>query len=97
MDYKARGHKVELLGQETVEGVAAFKIKLTAKEDGKWTNYYINTKDYTLLKSETERDIQGQVVIIESWYSDLKEVNGVKFFMTRTLKIARRSVPDNNL
>jgi hypothetical protein len=88
MDYKARGHQVELLGQETIGGIKTHKIKLTNKDDGKVTTYYINASDYTLIKSEAEREMQGQTVTVESWYSDLKEVNGLKFPMSRIQKIA---------
>ena len=87
IDYKARGHKVELLGQSDVEGIKTYKIKLTFKEDNKVTTYYISNSDYTLIKSESEREMQGQTVNVESFYSDLKEFNGVKFFMTRTQKL----------
>jgi hypothetical protein len=87
MDYKARGHKVELQGQEKVEGVNTFKIVLTAKEDGRVTNYYISTTDYTLIKSSTDREVQGQTVTLESFYSDLKTINGVKIFMARDQKM----------
>jgi hypothetical protein len=87
MDYKARGHQVELQGQVDVEGKKAFKIKLTAKDDGRVTYYYINSTDYLMLKSETDREMQGQTVTVEMLYSDLKEFNGAKFFMTKTQKI----------
>ncbi|HLG39257.1 MAG TPA: hypothetical protein VI461_06290 [Chitinophagaceae bacterium] len=87
MDYKARGHRAELLGQADVEGIKTYKIKLTFKEDGKNTIYYISTSDHTLIKSESEREIQGQTVNVESYYSDLKNFNGTKFFMTRMQKM----------
>jgi hypothetical protein len=87
MDYKARGHQVELQGQEDVEGIKTFKIKMTGKDDNKVTTYYINASDYSLLKSATEGDMQGQKATIETWYSDVKVINGLKFFMTRTQKI----------
>jgi hypothetical protein len=83
MDYKARGHKVELVGQEDVGGVKAFKIKLTAKEDGKETLYYLNTSDHTLIKAVSDREMMGQTMTVESWFSDLKEINGMKFYMSR--------------
>ena len=87
MDYKARGHTVELQGQQDVEGIKAWKIKLTDKEDGRVTYYYVSTSDYTLIKSETEREIQGQKANFETWFSDLKDFNGIKFFMKRTQKM----------
>ena len=87
MDYKARGHQVELVGQETVEGIKTHKIKLTSKDDGKASFYYISAADYTMVKSEAEREFQGQTVNVETFFAKLKDVNGVKFAMTRDSKI----------
>jgi hypothetical protein len=87
MDYKARGHQVEMQGEENVDGVKAFKIKLTNKDDGKPTTYFLTIADYTLIKSVSTRAIQGQEVEVETYYSDIKEFGGVKFFMSRSLKI----------
>jgi hypothetical protein len=87
LDYKARGHAVELAGDEMVDGVKASKIKLTNKDDGKVTTYYISSKDNTLIKSVTTKDVRGQQTEITSVYSDPKEFGGVKFFMTRSMQM----------
>ena len=87
MDYKARGHKVELQGQEDAEGIKCYKIKLTNKDDNKVTTYFISLADNMLIKSVITRDIQGQEMEIENYASDLKEFNGIKFPMTRTQKV----------
>ena len=88
MDYKARGFDVVLEGKETIEGIETYKIKLTNKEDGRVTYYSISTKDYTMIRSVTSREIQGQSMDVEAWYSDLKDIgNGIKFFMSRDSKI----------
>jgi hypothetical protein len=86
-DYKNRGHKIELLGQEDVEGVKCFKIKLTTKDEGIVTNYFVNAADYTLIKLNAHREMQGQDMETETFYADLKEFNGIKFFMTRIQKM----------
>jgi hypothetical protein len=86
-DYKARGYEVVLTGQEDVEGKKAFVIKLTDKERNKVVTYYINASDYLLIKSVTDRQFQGQTIMVESWFSDLKEINGVKFYLTRIQKV----------
>jgi len=83
MDYKSRGHLAELMGESDVNGIKAFKIKLTGKEDNKITTYYLSTVDYSLLKSVANTEIQGQEFEVETFYSDVKEFNGVKFSMTR--------------
>ena len=87
MDYKARGHQVELQGQEDVEGVKCYKIKLTSKDDGKVTTYFISVSDNMPIKSVGSRDMQGQTLDVETFYSDFKEYNGLKFVMTKTQKI----------
>jgi opacity protein-like surface antigen len=87
MDYKNRGHKIETAGQEDVEGIKCFRINLLNKDDNKTTNYYISTADYTLIKSITPREMQGQTVDVETFYSNFKEINGLKFAMTRTQKV----------
>ena len=87
MDYKNRGHKVEFAGQEDVEGVKCFKIKLTNKDDNKVSSYYISSSNYMLVKSVGLRDMQGQQMEVETFYSDFKDINGLKFAMSRSQKM----------
>ena len=87
MDYKARGHKVELQGQEDVEGVKTYKIKLTNKDDNKVTTYFISVTNNTIVKSVSTRQLQGQDIEIETFYSDIKDFNGLKFPMLRIQKM----------
>lgn len=87
MDYKARQHIVELQGEEIVDGKATSKIKLIAKEDGRITYYYITKTDNTLIKTVTNREMQGQQVEMETSYSNLKDFAGLKFSMSITQKM----------
>lgn len=87
MDYKSRGDQVELQGQEDVETVKCYKIKLTRKDDGKVSTYFINASDYLPLKLVESKELQGGEVEIENYYSDYKDFNGLKFAMTRVQKI----------
>jgi len=63
MDYKNLGHTVELVGKEKVEGKDAYKIKLTSKDDGRVTTFFINVTDYGLAQNgrypRSERAIDG--------------------------------------
>ncbi len=94
MDYKNRGHQVELLGQEDVDGVKTFKIKLTSKEDARITTYFISTINNLLVKSITKREIAGTEYDAETFYSDIKEVNGLKFCMHFIQKIEGNAFQD---
>jgi hypothetical protein len=87
MNYKASGNTVELEGQEDVEGVKCYKIKLTRKDDGKVSTYYIGASDYLPVKYVESKALQGQEFEIESYFSDYKDFNGMKFSMTRTQKV----------
>lgn len=86
-DYKNRGHQLESAGQEDVDGVKCFKLKLTHKDDGKITFYFINAADFVLIKAASKREMQGEEVDVETYYSDLKEFNGIKYFMSRIQKM----------
>lgn len=92
MDYKARGHQVELLGQEDVNGVKAYKIKLTSKDDSKVTTYFISTVDNMLLKSIAKREIAGNEYDAESFYSDFRTIEGVKICYQFVSKIEGKTL-----
>ncbi|HEV7780611.1 MAG TPA: hypothetical protein VGO58_05060 [Chitinophagaceae bacterium] len=78
MDYKSRGHKVELMGQEDVKGINTYKIKLTTKDD-KVTFYFINMKTGLLSKSATKLETASAEYDIDFFYSDFRELNGLTF------------------
>jgi hypothetical protein len=87
MDYKSRGHQVELLGQEDVGSAKAYKIKLTNKDDGKVTTYFIDATSSLVIKSKGKVELQGAEVEVETSFSDYKDFGGLKFTMSRTQTI----------
>jgi hypothetical protein len=87
MDYKARGHEAILVTPESIDGNSVHVIRLTNKEDGKLTTYYIDTKTSLLVKSVTTREIMGQETEIETFFLDTREINGLKFSMHRIQKM----------
>jgi outer membrane lipoprotein-sorting protein len=78
VDYKAKGHQVELLGKESVEGAECYKLKLTRK-GGDIVYIYIDTDSNLEIKAEGKRTIRGTEVEYESSLGDYKEVGGVMF------------------
>ena len=77
IDYAKKGHKVELLGKDEVEGTEVFKLKLT-KKDGKEIIFYLDTENFIDLKTETTRVRKdGKEIKSESFSGDFKEVNGM--------------------
>ena len=87
MDWKTKGHTVELVGTEPVEGADAYKLKLTRK-GGKVEYYYFDTETYLTVKQEAKRKMRGTEVEGESFLSDYKDVDGimVPFTMSQGMK-----------
>jgi hypothetical protein len=76
VDYKAKGHTIELTGKEAVEGADAFKLKVT-KKNGNIEYDYLDAETYLLVKTEGKIKIRGTEVEGETTYSDYKDVNGL--------------------
>ena len=96
MDYKGRGGKVELQGQEDVNGAKAYKIKFTA-DDNKVTTYYIDAASSMPVKIVSKRDIMGQEMEVETFLGDVKEVDGLKFNTSLVQKIAGQTFQEIHL
>ncbi|HEU4389427.1 MAG TPA: hypothetical protein VFV34_16605 [Blastocatellia bacterium] len=76
IDYQKKGHKIEFIGMDPVEGTDAFKLKLTLA-NGEIRYYYMDTDYYVPIKIETKRMIRGAEQEFESVLGDYKEVAGV--------------------
>jgi len=78
VDYKSKGHQVELLGKEKIEGTDAYKLKLSLK-NGDVQTVYIDADSFLEIKEETKRTVRGTEQVFESSIGDYKEVNGIIF------------------
>ncbi|HJQ68685.1 MAG TPA: hypothetical protein VKA70_06920 [Blastocatellia bacterium] len=76
VDYRRKGHKVELLGKEKVEGVDAYKLKLTLK-GGEVKYIYLNTRTHLEAKQVTKRLDHGVEIEVELYYGDYRSVGGI--------------------
>jgi outer membrane lipoprotein-sorting protein len=90
LDWKAKGHTVELAGKEQVEGAEAFKLKVT-KKNGYVDYYYIDTETYLLVKQDSKRKRQGTEFEAESFFSDYKDVEG--YMLPFTMEQAAKGAP----
>ncbi|MGB8013570.1 MAG: hypothetical protein WCF68_18305 [Terriglobales bacterium] len=78
VDYKSKGHQVELLGKEKIEGTDAYKLKVSLK-NGDVQTVYIDADSFLEIKEETKRTVRGTEQVVESSIGDYKEVNGIVF------------------
>jgi len=70
--------RVTLEGEETVDGKATFKVKITS-EAGAATTLFIDEESYLTVKSAQTVNQMGQEMEVESYVRERKDVNGVKF------------------
>jgi hypothetical protein len=74
LNYKEKGSKIELAGNEKVEGVNAIKLKLTSK-DNKESFYFFDPATYYLIKHEASVNANGQDMTMTSLFSNYKKTD----------------------
>jgi hypothetical protein len=75
VDSKAKGHQVELVGREKVEGSEAFKLKVT-KKSGDVEYYFLDAESYLPVRVEGKRTVRGTEIEGEGTIGDYKEAGG---------------------
>jgi outer membrane lipoprotein-sorting protein len=86
VDYKEKGHKVELVGKEDMEGTPVYKLKLTLK-NGDVRNIFIDAENYLELKVNMKRKTPGGEIEIDQYVGNYKPVNGILFPFSLETKV----------
>lgn len=83
LDYKTKGHSVEYLGKEDVDGTECHKIKIKYKNAEEAT-YYIDPNTYYIVQKYEKTQVNGQEAEVTSKFSNYtKTADGYMFAMTR--------------
>ena len=61
VDYKAKGHTIQLMDKEDIEGVECFKIKLSRKS-GNESIFFFDPKTYYIVRTSSKMSANGQEV-----------------------------------
>ena len=61
VDYKAKGHAIQLMDKEDVEGVECLKVKLTRKS-GNESIFFFDPKTYYIVRTSSKMSANGQEV-----------------------------------
>lgn len=73
IDYKTKGHTIEYLGTDDVEGVDAYKIKETLKS-GKVETIFIDPKTYYIIRSISKQKANGKEVDVTTNLSNYQKL-----------------------
>jgi hypothetical protein len=78
VDWREKGHVVELVGREMLEGGEVFKLEVTLN-DGSIRYDYIDVESRHIVRSDLPRMVRGEDVVLVDIFSDFREVGGLVF------------------
>jgi hypothetical protein len=78
VDWREKGHLVELVGREMLPGGEAHKLRLTLA-GGAIRHDYIDVASHLLVRSDVTRIVRGRPVELQNTFSDFREVGGLVF------------------
>jgi hypothetical protein len=78
VDWREKGHTVELIGQESLAGGDAWKLEV-ALAGGRTRYDYVDVASRQIVRSDVVRTVQGRPVELESTFSDFRDVSGIVF------------------
>ena len=73
IDYKSKGHTVEYLGKDDVEGTECFKLKITSKA-GNVETVFIDPKSYYIVRSVAKKTANGQESDVQTDLSNFQKL-----------------------
>ncbi len=78
VDWRAKGHLVELAGRESLEGREAWKLKVTLK-GGDVRHLYLDDRSFLHVRTDARRTVAGRSIEMETTFGDHRETAGVQF------------------
>jgi hypothetical protein len=78
VDWKAKGHRVELVGREAIDGRPVYRLRLTLK-GGAILSELIDAQSLLEVRRLSTRHVRGATVEVETDFSDYREVGGLRF------------------
>lgn len=79
VEYAKKGHRVELLGREDVNGKPAYKLRVHLKgaADADCHDYFIDAQSFLLVRIRGRHVVRGETVESEATMSDYRPVDGL--------------------
>jgi hypothetical protein len=78
VDWKKKGHAVELAGRESIAGAETDKLKVVL-QDGVVRYDYVDVASHMVVRSDVSRLVRGHRVELQSTFSDFRKVSGIVF------------------
>lgn len=78
VEWKVKGHAVEVVGREALPGGPADRLKLTLRS-GAVRDVWLDANSRQVVRTLASRNIRGQAVVLETVFADFRETAGVRF------------------
>jgi len=86
INYQKKGHHAFLEGTDTVNSLTCFKVKFI-RSNGDAETYFFDSSDFKLVKKRAvSKNAEMQNAMLNTFYGDYNEVNGVKLPYKSTSK-----------
>jgi hypothetical protein len=83
--WKAKGHRIELVGTEAIDGRAAYKL-MVSLSGGAVQMTYLDVESALVVRKETTRTSGGRTIEVQTTFGDFRPVEGVVFAHSITSK-----------
>ncbi|MEM1091346.1 MAG: hypothetical protein AAF552_03185 [Pseudomonadota bacterium] len=93
VDWQEKGHTVELIGTEDVEGTEAYALKVVRAGSEDVATYYLDTEYCLPFLSKGTRDIQGNSMAYSQTIGDYKEVGEIVMAHSMIASIGEGAAP----
>jgi hypothetical protein len=81
VDYRAKGHQVEYLGSEDVDGTPAHKLRVRLAW-GDEVTYWIDPDSWMVIRDRQKQSVRGAEQVVDTDYGEYEKVGGVYVPMT---------------
>ena len=81
VEAKAKGHKVEFLGLEEIDGTPAYKLRVALKW-GDESTFWIDPDSWMVIRELDRQTVRGAVQLVETDFGEYEQVAGVYVPMT---------------
>jgi len=78
IDWKAKGHKVEYAGRETINDNETYKLKVT-RNSGPILHIYVDVESFRRVRAESIKLVRGRTVQVQVSYMDHRRTDGILF------------------
>jgi hypothetical protein len=89
VDWKAKGHRLELVGSEALPGGRAHRLRLTLAS-GAVRELWLDAASALVVRSLARRALRGREVALETTFGDYRKTDGVAFARSIEAGVANR-------